>query len=199
MTLVENNNINLFKKAVKIALVLNFIMFFAEFLSGYFAHSLALIADSFDFLGDSFNYLITIYALSKSPKIRSYAAFIKGFSMLIFAIYILYSAYEKYQIGLPVPRSYLMMATSFIALLVNLFVSILLFRYKEGSSNQKSVWLCSRNDVINNFLIIIAGISIFFTSNVLPDLIAASVISILAGVSSFIIFKDVYFELKNNK
>lgn len=203
MTIVEQNQDlisfnNSFEKAAKIALILNFSMFFVEIISGFFANSLALISDSFDFLGDSLNYLIAIYVLKKSLRIQSYSSLIKAFSMMIFAIFILFNAYKKYQIGLPVPRSYLMIIISFISLCVNLYVSFLLFKYRNFHSNQKSVWICSRNDAINNFLVIVAGICVFYFSSLIPDLIVASFIAILALFSSFIIFKDVYFELKNS-
>ena len=58
----------LFLKAVSIALVINFAMFLIEIGFGFYANSLALMLDATDFLGDSLNYGIAIFVLSKTIK-----------------------------------------------------------------------------------------------------------------------------------
>lgn len=184
-----------FVKAAKIAPILNFALFFVEFFVGLHANSMALITDSFDFLGDSLNYFIAIYLLNKSAKMRSYAALIKAFSMLIFATIILYNIAAKAQHP-TLPHSNLMISMSFLALFVNLFVSYLLFSFKSGDSNQKSVWLCSRNDAINNIMVIIAGFAVSFFGKLWPDLAAAVVMVILVVSSAFVIVKQALQELR---
>ncbi len=208
MTLIDNNSSAIeternlkdsaFSKVVKIALVLNFAMFFVELFCGIYADSLALIADSFDFLGDSLNYLIAIYVLKKSPKIQSYSAIIKASSMLLFGLYISFSVVHKALTIQILPQSNMMIAIAFLALLVNLGVSVLLFKFRNGSSNQKSVWLCSRNDAINNLLVIIAGFLIAYFSQQWPDLLVAGIMALLAIFSSVSIFRAAKNELKHN-
>jgi Co/Zn/Cd efflux system component len=44
-----------------------------------------------------------------------------------------------------------------IALLVNISVALMLYRYRTGDVNMRSVWICSRNDTINNVLVVAAG------------------------------------------
>ncbi len=198
----KNDN---FKKTVKIALIFNFSMFFIEFLSGIVANSMALILDSLDFLFDSINYLIAIYVLRKSLKIQSYSAIIKAVSMLFFAIFMIYNIFsqiffgESFFIKTEIPNHNLMIAISFLAFCVNLFISILLFKFRNNSSNQQSVWLCSRNDVINNLLVIIAGFLVLHSASQIPDLIIAFFMAFLIISSSFTILKTAFSEIKSYK
>lgn len=193
---INSQELSPFKKVVKIALLLNLIMFFVEFSAGIISSSLALITDSFDFLGDSVSYLITIFALRKSQKFQSFTALIKGLAMFFFGIFITHQAIYRFHNSEILPQSFLMIVVSSISFAVNFFVSILLFKFRDGNSNQKSIWMCSRNDVVNNFLVIIAGFSVYHFNSQVPDLLAALIIAILAIFSAFIVFKDVYFELK---
>jgi len=41
-----------------------------------------------------------------------------------------------------------------LALLVNGGVALLLYRYRAGDSNMRSVWICSRNDALANFAVV---------------------------------------------
>ncbi len=191
----QTQNSKDFSKAVKIALALNLSMFFVEIICGFYASSMALIVDSFDFLGDSINYFIAIYVLKKSARIQSYSALIKGFSMFIFGVFILFSIFFHAYASSTLPKSNLMIAISLLALFINLGVSFLLFKFRGGSSNQKSVWLCSRNDAINNILVIIAGIFVAIFASKWPDLAVAFVMALLAIFSSFTIFRAVFKEL----
>ncbi len=184
-----------FAKAVKIALVLNLSMFFVEIICGFYASSMALIVDSFDFLGDSLNYFIAIYVLKKSARIQSYSAFIKGLCMFGFGIFILFSIFLSSHINATLPKSNLMIVTSILALCINLGVSFLLFQFRHGSSNQKSVWLCSRNDAINNILVIIAGILVAVFASRWPDSAVALIMGFLAILSALAIFRAVFKEI----
>ena len=85
----NQNSFDDFPNVVKWALALNFIMFGVEIGFGLYANSLALVFDSTDFLGDSLNYAIAIYVLSKPKKLQSFSALIKAGFMLSFGIYVL--------------------------------------------------------------------------------------------------------------
>ena len=192
---IESNNS--FAKAVKIALVINFIMFIVEIGYGLYANSLSLILDATDFLGDSLNYAIAIFVLSKPKKWQSISALIKASFMLAFGIYVFASGIHRLFSPI-VPKGGIMIAMSAVALIANLAVSFCLFKFRGGSSNQQSVWLCSRNDAINNLLTIIAGIFTIFWHSHLPDLMVAIIMSVLAIIASTQIFLKVKQELQKN-
>lgn len=187
----QNQN---FPLIVKWALALNFTMFAVEIGFGFYANSLALIFDATDFLGDSLNYAIAIYVLSKPQKWQSLSALIKAAFMLSFGIYVLANGIYRISID-EVPSAKIMIEISFLALAVNFIVSFMLFKFKDGSSNQKSVWLCSRNDVINNFMTIIAGFLVGNFHSKWPDIIVAGIMAFLAISSAMIVFREVKKEL----
>ena len=82
-----------------------------------------------------------------------------------------------------VPEPATMGVIGFLALLANLSVAVLLFTYRNGDSNMRSVWLCSRNDAIGNAAVILAALGVFGTGSGLPDIIVAGVMGIL-GLSA---------------
>ena len=73
-----------------------------------------------------------------------------------------------------------------MALVANVIVALILFRYREGDSDMRSVWLCSRNDAIGNVAVMGAALGVFGTGTAWPDLAVATVmggLAITAGVS----------------
>ena len=64
-----------------------------------------------------------------------------------------------------------------LALLVNGGVAFLLYRYRGGDSNMRSVWICSRNDTLGNVAVMLAALGVFGTGTGWPDIIVASVMA----------------------
>ncbi|GEM_PF-1925460 len=50
-----------------------------------------------------------------------------------------------------------------VAFAANLSVAALLYAYRDGDSNMRSVWLCTRNDALGNLAVILAAIGVFGT------------------------------------
>ena len=73
-------------------------------------------------------------------------------------------------------------AVAALALAVNVGVALLLYRYRTGDSNMRSVWICSRNDAIGNTAVVAAAVGVFGTGTAWPDLIVAVVLAGL-GIS----------------
>jgi Co/Zn/Cd efflux system component len=74
-------------------------------------------------------------------------------------------------------------AVGLLALAVNFGVATMLYRFREGDANMRSVWLCTRNDVIANFLVLVAAAGVFSTGTVWPDVGVAAILALL-GLSS---------------
>ena len=84
--------------------------------------------------------------------------------------------------------------------LYNFFVillAFLLYKYRGGDSNRRSVWICSRNDAIANIAVIFAGLGVWYTNTRWPDLAVAIIIASLALSGSFQIIRQAKRELKN--
>ena len=58
----------------------------------------------------------------------------------------------------------------FVALAVNVAAALLLYRFRDGDANVRSVWLCSRNDAIGNVAVMLAALGVFGTGTAWPDL-----------------------------
>ncbi len=88
-------------------------------------------------------------------------------------------------------------ASAFVlALAANVGIAALLYRYRSGHSNMRSVWICSRNDAIGNVAVILAAVGVFGTGSAWPDLIVATVMATLALTGGVQVFRQALEELK---
>ncbi|HKQ30033.1 MAG TPA: cation transporter [Burkholderiales bacterium] len=172
-----------FRRALWIALVVNAVMFAIEIAGGVTADSVSLLADAVDFLGDAANYAVTLFVLALAPVWRSRAALIKGVSMGTYGVFVLAKAGWNAAVGV-VPEPITMGAIGILALAANLSVAFMLYAFRHGDANMRSVWLCSRNDAIANVAVILAAVGVVGTGTAWPDLIVASMIALLAIISS---------------
>ena len=167
-----------YRKVLWIALAINLVMFIVEVLGGFSAGSLSLMADAIDFFGDTANYGISLAVLSMSLLWRARAAFIKGLSMAAFGVFVIGNALWSFIYG-TVPEAYTMGVIGMIALIANSSVALMLYAYREGDANMRSVWLCSRNDAIGNMAVMLAALGVFGSGSAWPDLLVAT---IMAGI-----------------
>lgn len=170
---------NKYRRVLWIALLVNFTMFALEIASGLHANSVALLADSLDFFGDAVNYGLSLWVLGMHISTRAKAALVKAVSMGIFGIWVLWNALSHLMSGV-VPAPQTMSIIGVIALLANLGVAWLLYAYRNGDSNMRSVWLCTRNDAIGNVAVILAAAGVFGTGSAWPDLLVATMMASLA-------------------
>ena len=83
-----------------------------------------------------------------------------------------------------VPEAATMGAVAFLALAVNVGVAAMLFRYRGGDADMRSVWLCSRNDAIGNIAVLLAAAGVLGSGSGWPDWVVALVLASLALTSS---------------
>jgi len=174
-----------FRQALWIALVVNALMFAVEVIGGLQAGSVSLLADAVDFAGDAANYGISLAVLALGLAWRSRAALVKGLSMAAFGLFVIGKTAWSAFASVP-PEPLTMGLVAVLALLANAGVALLLYAYREGDANQRSVWLCSRNDAIGNLAVMLAAAGVFGTGSVWPDLavaLAMAALAISAGVT----------------
>lgn len=181
-----------------IALALNFIMFLIEFGSSFVADSQSLKADSLDFLGDSANYAISLFVIGFSLTNRAKASIIKAVSMGALGVWVAVEIVLSIYKG-AAPNSELMTWLGFAGLAVNGFVTWLLYQFREGDSNMRSVWLCSRNDAIGNIAVIGAAYAVSYFQTYWPDLIVAGLMAYLAISASIKIIKLAMAEIESER
>jgi Co/Zn/Cd efflux system component len=168
----------IYKRILLIVILINATMFFVEMFAGVKSGSQALQADALDFLGDTLTYGISLWVIGKSLSLRSNIALIKGYSLLLMAIYVLGSTLYKFWF-IQTPDASIMGSIAILAFVANVVSVLLLMKYKDGDANVRSVWLCSRNDAIGNLVVLIAASGVWVTESALPDLIVAAFLAIL--------------------
>lgn len=167
-----------YRRILWIALVVNAGMFAVEIVSGWHAESVSLLADAVDFFGDAANYATTLFILGLAPVWRSRTALIKGLAMGSYGLFVLGNA-AYHLASSVVPESSTMGIIGFLALVANASVAALLFAYREGDSNMRAVWLCSRNDAIGNLAVILAAVGVYGSGSGWPDIAVATLMGIL--------------------
>ncbi len=174
-----------YRAALWIALALNAGMFALEIGAGLASGSVSLLADAIDFFGDAANYGVSLAVLSFAVVWRTRTALLKAASMIVFGLAVgahaLWSAFAG-----ATPEPVTMGAVGLLALAVNVGVALLLYRFRDGDANMRSVWLCTRNDAIGNLAVLGAAVGVFGTGTRWPDLAVAGVmagLALTAGVS----------------
>ena len=186
-----------FRRALWIALTVNVVMFFAEAAASWTSGSVSLLADAIDFFGDAANYGLSLAVLSMAARIRSQAALVKAACMAAFGIFVLARAAWALQSGTP-PEPVTMGVVASVALVANVGVALLLFRYRGGDANMRSVWICSRNDAFGNLAVGAAALGVFGTNAVWPDLLVATLMAVLAITGAATVLRHARFELRGS-
>jgi Co/Zn/Cd efflux system component len=183
-----------YRRVLWIALVANAAMFFVEIAAAAFSGSSALAADAVDFLGDSANYALSLGAIAAGGLWVSRVALLKGAAMSVYGIGVLAYAGYRAWLGTP-PEPLTMGVVGALALAVNFSVAALLFRFREGDANMRSVWLCTRNDVIANILVLAAAAGVLGTGTVWPDVAVAAILATLGLTSGSSVIRQARGEL----
>ena len=168
-----------YRRVLWIALAVNAAMFFVELAAGYRSGSLSLLADAIDFAGDAANYAVSLAVLSAALAWRARTALLKSFCMMGFGMFVLGRALWSVFHGVA-PDAATMGAVGFLALLANVSVAWMLYAFREGDANMRSVWLCSRNDAISNIAVMLAALGVVGTGSAWPDLAVAAIMAVLA-------------------
>ena len=184
-----------YRRALWIALWINAVMFVVEIVGGLKAGSVSLLADAVDFAGDAANYGLSLAVLSMGLAWRSRAAMVKGATMTAFGVFVIGKTVWAAFAGAP-PQAFTMGAIALLALAANAGVAAMLYAFREGDADMRSVWLCSRNDAIGNIAVLLAAVGVFGTGSRWPDLAVAAVIAGLAISAGLAVIRQAKSELR---
>jgi Co/Zn/Cd efflux system component len=184
-----------YRRILWLALLLNTAMFFVEFLASQKSGSNALFADSIDFFGDAVNYGISLFVLGGTLLWRARTAWFKGLCMAAFGVFVIGHAVWLAYAG-TTPEPLIMGWIGALALAVNVGVALMLYAYREGDANMRSVWLCTRNDVIGNVAVIAAAVAVGVSASRWPDLLVSFGMGCLALQSAWLVMRQAQAEMK---
>lgn len=183
-----------FRRILWIVLLANVAMFIVEIGASWKAESTALMADAIDFFGDAINYGVSLAALAAGAVWRSRVALAKGWVMGFYGVAVLVVAGINVVRGAS-PEASIMALVATLALLVNVGAAFLLYAFRDGDANMRSVWLCSRNDAIGNVAVVLAAAGVFGTGSLWPDVGVAMLLASLGLLAARHVIERARLEL----
>jgi Co/Zn/Cd efflux system component len=187
-----------YARALWIALAVNAGMFAIEIAAGLRSGSVSLLADAIDFFGDAANYGVSLAVLALHVTWRARSALLKAASMALFGVAVLARTGWSMWQGV-LPEAATMGAVGTLALAANVGVALMLYRYREGDANMRSVWLCTRNDALGNLAVMAAALGVFGSGTAWPDLAVAAGMALLALTSAASVTMQARAELRTAK
>ena len=166
------------RRVLWVVLAINVLLFVGEFSAGWWADSSALQADSLDSLGDALVYILSLWVIGGTLRQRTKAVFLKGGIQALFGVGVLVEVARRVWLGAE-PAAPIMAIAAAIALVGNLICFGLLTRFRSDDMNMRSVWLCSRNDLINNSGVLVAAALVALTGSRWPDLLVGAGVAVL--------------------
>jgi Co/Zn/Cd efflux system component len=170
------------ERVVRWVAVLNLAYFFVELTVAQRIGSVALFADSIDFLEDASVNLLILMALGWSARRRGAVGVLLAGILLVPGLATVWTAWQKFLLPVapaPLPLS----LTGLGALAVNFACASMLARVRHvGGSLSRAAFLSARNDVLANLAIMAAGGVTLLWASAWPDL--------LVGVGIFLMNID---------
>jgi Co/Zn/Cd efflux system component len=161
-------------RVVRWVAVLNLAYFFVELTVAQRIGSVALFADSIDFLEDASVNLLILMALGWSAARRGAVGLVLAGILLAPGLATVWTAWQKFLLPVapaPVPMS----LTGLGALAVNFACAWMLARVRHvGGSLSRAAFLSARNDVLANVAIMGAGGVTLLWASAWPDLLVGA-------------------------
>lgn len=163
---------------------LNLAYFGIEIVVALAIGSVALIADSLDFLEDAAINLLIFAGIGWSLRNRARLGMVLAGILLVPGIATAIAAWQKFSTMAP-PDPLPLTLTGLGALAVNLTCAAMLSAHRDGGGSlTRAAFLSARNDAFANLAIIAAGLVTAVTLSPWPDLVAAAGIAIVNADSA---------------
>ncbi len=185
-------------RILQIVLAINAAMFVVELAAGILAGSVSLLADSLDMLGDAMVYGFSLYVVARSDLWKARGAMAKAGVMAAFGLFVLGEVIYKV-VTQHTPEAGTMGAVGVLALAANAVCFALLWRHRAQDINMRSVWICSRNDLVANVAVLGAAALVWVTATPWPDIAVGALICALFLQSAWVVAREAGAEMKKQK
>jgi Co/Zn/Cd efflux system component len=186
-TATDNQNDE--RKTLWTVLIINFLFFAIEIVTGLISNSMGLVADSLDMLADSIVYGLALFAVGGTMTRKKNIAKSAGYFQLTLALFGFIEVIRRF-IGIePVPAFQTMIIISILALIGNGLCLYLLQKSKSKEAHMQASMIFTSNDVIVNLGVILAGGLVYLTNSKYPDLIVGTIVFFIVGQGAFKILK----------
>ena len=186
---------------LKLALVLTSVYLFAEAIGGWFANSLALLADAGHMLTDVAAMTLTLAAIwfaarpATAKKTFGYyrleilAAFVNGIALVLISLWVIYEAYERWNAP-PAIKGFELTLIAVGGLIINLICAWLLHGNHEHDLNMRGAWLHVVGDALGSVTAIFAGVLIVAFGWLWADAVSSVLISLIIIVGAWNLIKE---------
>lgn len=166
------------RRAVLAVALLNLGYFGVEFAVALQIGSVALFADSVDFLEDASVNLLIFFALAWAATTRARVGMMLAGILLVPALALLWALWGKFTNPV-VPEPFTLSLTGAGALAINVFCAVVLARFRSHSGSlTRAAFLSARNDAIANIAIVGAGLlTAYAWKTVWPDVVVGLAIA----------------------
>jgi Co/Zn/Cd efflux system component len=165
-----------YRRVLMAVIGINILGFGVVGIGSWLADSAALASNTLDFAADAATYALSLWAIGKSVQVRSGAAFIKSASLALMAAGILGLAIWRAATG-AAPDGEAISALGLFGAAANLAAAALLVRFRDGDANVRSVWLCTRNDLIQCVAVAATGIAVVLSGSRWPDVVVGALLA----------------------
>ena len=177
------------RRILAVVLALNLLLVALLTAAGVSADSSGLIANALDNASDSAVYVISLFAVNRSPTWKRAAATASGVLLLLFAAGVLADAVRRYVVGSE-PVGPMMMGASAVAAAVNLLCLVLLRRLGRSDVNLRAAETFSANDFVASGGVLAAGALVAWTDQRWPDLLVGVAVTAIAVKGGVEILRD---------
>lgn len=197
-----------YRRVLRMAFFVNALMFVIELAAGLDTRSLALQADSLNFLRDGLNYGVSLWALGKPLEWRGRASLLKGLVLGGMGLWVLcwalwsgwgWSDWIGSVPDAPLPDAPVMSLVGLAALGATVSVAALLFAGRRGRPGLRAVWLCARRGALGNLAVMAAAAGVWTLGRGWPDLLVAAAIALLSLGSAWTSLRQAMAELRSER
>ena len=167
------------RKVLWQVLSINVFFFILEMLTGFIADSMGLVADGLDMLADSIVYGLSLYAVGGTASRKKNIAKAAGYFQLTLAVLGFAEVIRRFVGFGETPDFSLMIIISLLALAGNAICLYLLQRSRSREVHMRASMIFTSMDVVINIGVIVAGVMVYLTESMLPDLTVGTIVFVL--------------------
>lgn len=164
------------RKLLWIVLLINFVFFAVEMVTGLLSKSMGLVSDSLDMLADAFVYGISLLAVGAAIHTKKQVARVAGYLQMLLALLGFAEVIRRFVNQQVVPDYQTMIFVSILALVANAACLFLLQRSKSNEAHMRASMIFTSNDIIINLGVIVAGLLVHWLHTSLPDLLIGTIV-----------------------
>jgi cobalt-zinc-cadmium efflux system protein len=188
-------------RRLRIVLAITASFMFVEFIGGYLANSLALMADAGHMLSDVAAISLSLFAIwfARRPatpaksygylRLEILAALINGVVLAVIALVIYWHAWERFRAPQPVEAT-LMLIIATLGLCINIAGALLLHSASGHNLNVRGAYLHVLGDLLGSVGAISAGIIIVTTGWMTADPLISVIVATLILIGSFRLVRE---------